>query len=436
MNINHFNTFPYGGAAAAAKRLHYEMLRKKMHSRFLYHQADRPFDEDATFHSVVFEKTAANHWLEPLAKRFEKSRQRRIYRAYDRHIAGRKPNLELFSMAELAAKTPLDWNQLQADIMHLHWTAFFIDYPSFFASIPDNTPIVWTLHDMNPMTGGCHYSGGCQQFKSGCGHCPQLTNPATEDLSATNFRLKQKSLRRKNIAVVTPSRWLGELAQQSSIWPDSTSFHVIRLGFELEKYQVISKDKARKQLGLDTDAVLIGFGAEDINNQRKGFQHLLPALEQLKTNRPVECMVFGSGKIPDGFPDMPTVHHFGYIDSADKQAQFYSACDLVVVPSQEDNQPQVGLEAMACGTPVIGFDAGGIGEYVLPERTGLLAHLGDVADLADKMAILVEQTEFRQQMGKQARQMMTEEFDIKNQTEKYLDLYHSLNQQSILQVAG
>ncbi len=436
MIVNHFNTFPYGGAAAAAKRLHHQMLRSNVDSRFLYHQADRPFDEDPSFQRVEFAKTESSHWINPLTKRFEKARQKKIYRAYDRHIAGREPNLELFSMAELVDPTPFDWTTYQADIMQLHWTAFFIDYPSFFGSLPDQVPVVWTLHDMNPLTGGCHYNGGCQQFKSGCGHCPQLVDPLATDLSATAFRAKQKALRKKNITVVTPSRWLGKLAQQSAIWPASTSFHVIKYGFDLEQFQVIDKLQARRQLGVDTDAVLIGFGAEDINNQRKGFQHLLPALEQLDTTNRVECMVFGSGSIPDGFPSLPPIHSFGYINSPEKQAQFYSACDLVVVPSEEDNQPQVGLEAMACGTPVVGFDAGGIREYVLPQVTGLLAEVANVADLSEKIAFLVDQTERRNQMASGARQMMLKEFEVATQTEKYLDLYRDLVLQPTLLAAS
>ncbi|MCH2178483.1 MAG: glycosyltransferase [Mariniblastus sp.] len=426
MNVNHFNTFPYGGAAAAAKRLHRQMLDQGTHSRFLYHQADRAFEQNSTYQKVAFLDDEPEGWLAPLTRRFEKSRQRKIHRGYDQHVAGRPSNLEVFSMAELPVKTRLDWPQYQTDIVHLHWMAFFIDYASFFASIPDAVPIVWTLHDMNPLTGGCHYSGSCHQYTKGCGHCPQLADPCFKDVSRQSFSVKQKALRSKKLTIVTPSKWLRDLAKQSPIWPQSTTFHVIRLGFELDQYQVVDKQHARQKLGLETDAVLVGFGAEDINNERKGFHHLLPALEQLAPNEAIECLVFGSGQIPVGSNQLPSIHHFGYIDSLEKQTLFYSACDIVVVPSREDNQPQIGLEAMACGTPVIGFDAGGIPEYVLPEVTGLLAELGNETDLANKIAWLAEQPMLRRTMGDQARKMMEAEFDIRTQTEKYLQLYTNL----------
>ncbi len=412
------------------------MLQNGVDSRFLYHQAERPFHDGPTFHQIEFPKRERSAWLEPVNRRLEKNRRKKIYRAYDRHLAGRDTNLELFSMAELVEPTPFDWQQHPADILQLHWVSFFIDYPSFFNSLPKQTPVVWTLHDMNPLTGGCHYHAGCQQFRSGCGHCPQLVDPQSNDLSAVAFRTKQKALSKQNMTVITPSRWLGDLAQQSAIWPESTRFHVIRYGLDLEQFKVLDKQQARQQLGLDTNAVLIGFGAEDINNRRKGFQHLLPALEQLKTKRSVECLVFGSGEIPDGFPALPPVHSFGYLDSLEKQVQFYSACDLVVVPSEEDNQPQVGLEAMACGTPVIGFDTGGIAEYVLPGETGQLAELGNVAELSHQIACLVDRAELRQQMGQNARRMMDDEFEVAAQTEKYLNVYRELIDQPALQAAG
>lgn len=416
--------------------MHQQMLQQGVDSRFLYHQAERPFNDGPTFHQIEFPERKKSVWLEPVSRRLEKNRRKKIYRAYDRHLAERDANLELFSMAELAEPTPFDWQRYRADILQLHWVSFFIDYPSFFNSLPSKTPIVWTLHDMNPLTGGCHYHGGCQQFRTGCGNCPQLVDPQPNDLSATAFRMKQKALGKQNMTVITPSRWLGDLAQQSDLWPKDTRFQVIRYGLDLEQFRVLDKQQARRELGLDTDAVLIGFGAEDINNRRKGFQHLLPALEQLKTDQATECLVFGSGQIPDDFTALPPVHSFGYLDSPEKQVQFYSACDLVVVPSEEDNQPQVGLEAMACGTPVVGFDTGGIAEYVLPGETGQLAKLGDVEQLSHQIARLVDEPALRLQMGRKARRMMDDEFEVTTQTRKYLDVYRELIDQPALQAAS
>ena len=98
----------------------------------------------------------------------------------------------------------------------------------------------------------------------------------------------------------------------------------------------------------------------------------------------------------------------------------------MVVPSREDNQPQVGLEAMACGTPVVGFNAGGIPEYVRDGATGLIADHGDEAHLADRLSCLVDNQDARLSMGQQARLMTEREFEISQQSQKYTEFYRVL----------
>jgi glycosyltransferase involved in cell wall biosynthesis len=178
-------------------------------------------------------------------------------------------------------------------------------------------------------------------------------------------------------------------------------------------------------LAIESDAVLVAFGADDLNSNRKGFHHLLSALKMMKTNCPVECLVFGGGEILDD-PDLPPIHHLGFIDSPERQRLAYSASDLVVVPSREDNQPQVGLEAMACGVPVIAFDAGGIPEYVRDGETGCLVELGDESSLAKKLSGLCDLESFRRRLGLSALKMVREEFELTKQTQAYRTLYQSI----------
>ena len=425
MIVTHFNTFPYGGAATAAKRLHRQLnaFGTDVASRFCYHRDEKGLELDPSFYRAEFDDAEPASFWAPIARRMEKNRKRRVHRQYDMYLAGHDSGGEVFSMAELPDRTRLKW--VDTDILHLHWVSFFIDYPSFFASIPDGVPIVWTLHDMNAFTGGCHYSSGCTRFKSGCGSCGQIRNPGDSDLSRHTFKSKQKALRNKDIHVVTPSRWMGDLAQQSPIWPENTSFHVINLGFNLQQFEPVKKAKARSSLGIDQGPVLVAFGAEDIRNRRKGFHHLLASLKRLDEKQNVECLVFGSGEIePD--PDLPKIHRLGYINSTEKQKLVYSAADIVVVPSREDNQPQIGLEAMACGTPVVAFDAGGIAEYVRHGVTGHLAELGNEQDLAKKISALVADPQARIALGNRARLVMEHEFELQTQSARYLELYESI----------
>lgn len=424
MKIAQFNTFPYGGAATAAKRLHEQLIHRNVESVFYYHLNDKLVQLDDSFHCVEFRKPRSGIFG-AIDRRFARRREKTVHRLYDEHVAGRQSGLETFSMADLPQSTRLDWPAIGADVVHLHWMSFFADYDSFFKSIPDSVPLVWTLHDMNAFTGGCHYSGGCERFSAGCGSCPQVENKHPDDVSDFSFRTKRKALKGKSIHVITPSQWLGDLARQSEIWPAGTTFDTIHYGLDLDLFQSVSKQQARSELGIVSDNTLIAFGAEDITCQRKGVQHLLPALKQLEDKRAVECLMFGSGNL-EVSDELPILHQLGYVDSLKRQSLIYSAADIVVVPSLEDNQPQVGLEALACGTPVVGFNAGGIPEYVRAGKTGLLAEVGDSSDLSKQIGWLVSHVDERQEMGARGRKMMEQEFEKNAQSQKQVDFYKQI----------
>lgn len=279
---------------------------------------------------------------------------------------------------------------------------------------------------MNPFSGGCHYSGGCDRFTSGCGSCPQVSNPTPNDVSKYTFDVKKRTLRSRQIHVVTPSRWLGDLAQQSPLWPKGTSFSVIPYGLELDEYVPHSKQLSRTQLGLSSDSFVLAFGAEDIANQRKGMHLLIKALQDLPPSNHWEAIVFGGGQLPTGLPAWLKTRQTGYLTSAQEKAQVYSAADVFVMPSLEDNQPQTGMEAMACGTPVIAFDAGGIPEYVRHLETGLLAKRGASEELGRQLLQLEGQPELSESLGKASRDVMEREYALRYQAERYMDLYREI----------
>lgn len=433
MKVNHFNTYPHGGAANAAHRIHNGLLEQGIDSNFLYRINDQPqLNRQQTRRLEFSSVTNGSKLFAPIHNKLEKRRRRQIHRLYDTHLAERQQNVhEVFSMARLPELTRLDWNKNASDVVHLHWMAFMIDYPTFFQSVPDSVPIVWTLHDMSPFTGGCHYSSHCEKFKSGCGNCPQVVASNTRDVSVDSFFAKKKALKNKSIHVVAPSRWLIELAQQSPVWPSSTQFSVIHYGLDLKSFRPLPKTAARISLGINQKSVVIGFGADDLSNRRKGFPQLVEALHRVADNldpqqRPIELAVFGRGNIPEDLARKFRVNSFGFVEDTEKLVEIYSACDFVVVPSLEDNQPQVGLESMACGRPVVGFDAGGIPEYVDHNETGLLVPARDTDGLADAILDLASREHHYTSMGKSAREKVEHEFEMKQQTQRYIELYREL----------
>lgn len=434
MKVNHFNTYPHGGAANAAFRIHSGLLKQKVDSKFLYRINDkeepaRPHTRQIRFSEVGVGQSKI---LAPIRKKLEKRRRRQIHRLYDTHLANRQQNEhEVFSMARLPESTTLNWNLDSSDIVHLHWLAFMVDHSSFFQSIPNETPIVWTLHDMAAFTGGCHYSSQCERFRVGCGNCPQVVSPSTKDVSADSIIAKKKSLRHKSIHVVAPSRWLIELAKQSPVWPNNTQFSVIHYGLDLKRFRPKDQLASRRALEIKQDVILVGFGADDLSNHRKGFSHLMEALHIASEHRapnqpPIELAVFGNGTVPETLARKYKVHSFGFVEDTESLVEIYSACDFVVVPSLEDNQPQVGLESMACGRAVVGFDAGGIPEYVNHDETGLLVEARDNQGLAESILRLAADPEKFGQMGRNSRHKIEQEFEMERQSQRYVELYQGL----------
>jgi len=423
MRIGHFNTYPHGGAFIAAARFHEELLDQGLESSFFFRHSQRPAPSHPSYQELAFSGPSRWQKMNPWHKESEHLRRRRVHDLFDLHLSARPVPGDNFTMAEQAEPTRLNWSDLNLNVVHLHWIAHLADYPSFFQSIPRGTPVFWTLHDMFPLTGGCHYSAGCNRFKSGCGNCPLVVNCNPEDVSAESFEAKRKALRNHRMHVIAPSQWLLSLAQSSPLWPDNTEFTLVRYGLDLQQFKPHAKAAARSALGMDCKGMLVGFGADNIADERKGMLDLLHALDRLPSGLGVEAITFGSGKLSRIPKGIKRLHELGFIAEPERQALIYSACDFVIVPSREDNQPSVGLESLACGTPVIGTRAGGIPEYVQEGITGLLADVGDQIGLAERIAWLAANPEARQVMGQRGRLMMQREFEITRQTGIYRQLY-------------
>ncbi len=421
--VNHYCTYPHGGAATAALRLHRTLLHQRQDSKFFYLLSERGQPRDLECYPLTLADTSASYRIPGVSNYLAKRQLRQTYRLYNEHLADRPSHLESFSMAKLPHATYLDWDKQSSNIVHLHWIAHLADYPTFFQSIPESTPIVWTLHDMNPLTGGCHFSGGCERFTGRCGNCPQVNQPHADDVSRASWLVKQQSLRRRNLHVVAPSRWLLNLAQRSPIWPQSTVFSWIPYGLDLHGFAPHEQRIAQRNLNLDPAKTTIGFVADDIANPRKGMSWLWQGLMQRQTNQPVQLVTMGAGRLPSQPPPMASVHPLGFVDSVEKQSEAFSACDFVIVPSLEDNLPQVAMEAMACGTPVVGFDVGGLPELIEDRIDGLLVSRGNGEQLAAAFDWLIANPDSCRHMGRRARLKMERNYAQELQAERYSEIY-------------
>ena len=416
LRIAHFNTYLGGGAAVAARRLHGSLVAAGVESRF-YHYSGRSPDPTYQALGPVPGRGVASYLANQVVLQFNQR--------WDRiRLHGQPEWVELFTFPRSSCR--LRWSDLPVapDVVHLHWIAGFLDLPTWFASIPRDVPVIWTMHDMNPVTGGCHYAGICRGFERDCGNCPQLARPGNDDFSRRNLDLKCDLLASRNVHLVADSVWLEREARASRAFGNVCSTRTIHYGLDHRVFRPRGRRESRDALGIAHDTFVIAFGAESVSNRRKGLVELLAALRKIDSPN-VMLLTFGRDRLPDGASGLQTMQ-VGLVASEDRLANVYSAADLFVLPSLEEAFGQTALEAMACGTPVVGFDVGGVPDMVTPMQTGLLAEPGNAIDLADKIGFMISHPEEARRMGAAARQRVEHRFTLQHQAQAYIELYTDL----------
>ena len=308
------------------------------------------------------------------------------------------------------------------DVVHLHWIgAGFISISSLSRI---RKPIIWTLHDSWPFTGGCHLPYECRNYLIECGKCPELNSVKEKDLSRCLNKRKQKTYRKiRNITFVSPSRWLADAAAKSSLLKNQRIV-VIPNGLDTNVFLPKGKPASRALLNISSGSKMILFGAvNSTTDKNKGFQELLDAIGMVK-HKPVELMVFGA----DGNELVESLgiktHFLGRITDETKMAALYSAADVTVVPSRSENLSNVIMESLACGTPVVAFRIGGNSDMVEHQQNGYLAEPYKTEDLAMGLDWVLQHPE-PEILSANARKKIGSEFEIGLCARRYTELYTS-----------
>jgi len=314
-------------------------------------------------------------------------------------------------------------NSISPDIVHLHWICDGMLRIEELKRI--NKPIIWTLHDMWSFTGGCHYNDGCERFQQVCGNCPQLNRSGKNDLSRSVLRRKKKAWSKLDITIVTPSEWLAESAKKSSLFK-GCRIEVIHNGLNLNLFKPINKTTARKIWNLPISKKLILFGAMSATgDHRKGFDLLYGGLKQLSAqwSNGAELIVFGSSE-PENPPDFGLpVHYLGQLHDDVSIAILYAAADVMVTPSRQDNLPNTVVESLACGTPAVAFDIGGMPDMIEHKINGYLAKPFDTSDLGAGIDWVLSDDKRHRDLCIKARDKAVNCFDIKKIAKQYAELY-------------
>lgn len=413
MKVLHLSTFDIrGGAARGAYWLHQALERRGVDSRML---VGRKYSSDP----AVSEPSSRLHRLtNALSGRLDTlplSRYRKTRESY-------------WTLGWLPDRIEEAVAALKPEIVHVHWTG------GGFMSVGSlrhlRCPVVWTLRDMWAFTGGCHYTAGCERYATACGRCPQLRSSDEKDLSRWMWHHKQQAWRGVDLWLVPISSWLSDCLHHSGMFDDMPPVEVIPNGVDTGAFRPCDQAFSKLAWDLPADRRHILFGAVDATDDvRKGFHHMIEAVRILAErgwSDHAELVVFG-GEAPSDLFDLGLpIRSVGRVDDDDALAHLYSACDVMVVPSEQEAFGKTLVEAMACGTPVVAFARGGPTDIVEHRRTGFLAEPSNVEDLANGIAWCLEDRARNAELGRQARHRAKCDFEIDIVAGRYESLYQQI----------
>ena len=276
-----------------------------------------------------------------------------------------------------------------ADYIYIHWAlGGFLNLNNMAQLAQLGKPILFFMHDMWAITGGCHHSFSCEKYKSGCYNCQIFPENRNQDLSYRQFNDKLALYSKyNNLFYISPSKWLYNCARESALIKNKQVYHIPNI-LDEKLFKPFGKKIAKEILNIEADKTVIAFGAIAINSPYKGLSFLKKALQILAKDKNFDddilIVIFGSGYNTDIAGDIPFKTIFmGHLSDQYSAVVTYNAADIFVSPSLADNLPTTILESLNCGTPVVAFDVGGIPDMIEHKANGYLAKYKDAEDLAE-----------------------------------------------------
>jgi glycosyltransferase involved in cell wall biosynthesis len=396
-----------GGAARAAYRLHRGLLSIDVASYMLVQTQD---SRDQTI-------IGPSNDLEKILSKLRPRVDQLPLRLYPNRL--RLPYSVQWTPSRIHSRI----RELDPDIVNLHWTCEGFLSIGIIGQL--DRPAIWTLHDMWPFTGGCHYDLGCDRYTQACGSCPQLCSQRKHDLSHWVWHHKTRAWQDTAITIVAVSQWLADCVRSSSLFKDRP-IHVIPNGLNTGIFKPVDKKVARTLLNLPLDKPLILLGGMG-NRQIKGLDLLPQVFLALNTSGwdTAEIVTFGTCQVEENDFQSP-VHHLGFLHDDVSLVLAYAAVNVTVVPSVQEAFGQISSESLACGTPVVAFKTTGLEDIVDHQQNGYLAEPFQAKDLVRGITWILENKERYRELCRNARRKAVREFAQERQAERYVTLYREL----------
>ena len=396
-----------GGAYRASHNIHHALLQAGIDSSF-YHYG----------HLATEFYRNIQHSLDRFALRFYPERK--------------KPDFFSPAISGINIRKESAFNE--TDIINLHWTTGgFLSLKSIEWIMSLGKPVVWTLHDFWPVSGGCHLNRGCLKFKEQCGSCPVLGSKKENDLSRKIWEKKNRIYYNADLHWVTVSDWFLSQAKQSSLLKNA-DIHKIFNAIDTDLFIPADMLSVRRELNLPSDPFIIlcgGFGITKDPN--KGFNDLISALHLLKEKHhipddKISIVVFGNALDSELKGSAYPVYNAGLIQDDTKLAKYYAAADVFVCTSMQETGPTTILESMSCGTPVISYNVGIVPEIVKNDENGFLCSKSEPEEMANGiLSFFNMEKEKRSQFGISARNMIASNCSFEITGRKYLELFLKIN---------
>ena len=344
----------------------------------------------------------------------------------DFFLVRRRLKAPLFSLVRTGGALRLG-SLYQGDdvIHHLHWTPGVLDHKTLVELKRLDAAVVWTLHDMWPLTGGCHHSLSCENFMSDCRSCPQVRAIARRSVA--------KSLQRKvatfdnwpRLRVVAPSNWIATQARRSAALRN-VPIEVIPNPVHDVFFAQIGTRASRIEFGIPSDAFVFGLAAANPRDPVKGITRalrLLDAVHEYARDRDIVVLLIGGGLMPSESHRVPVVQ-CGHVTSREQMASMFGLMDVFVSLSEVDTAPLVVAEALASGIPLICSAVGGLPEYVDSGRNGF--SIVDDETFLEAAKSFIENDDQRRRMAQNARKFAEQQFQSSHVAAAYMSLYQSL----------
>ena len=354
---------------------------------------------------------------------------------WERVIIWKENHFKKYNLFEIdIANTGTDITNLpefkEADVIHLHWiNQGMLSLKDIHRIVESGKPIVWTMHDMWPFTGICHYAGECEKYMSQCQNCPTLYKGHKKDLSYRTFLKKEKVMKESRIGFVACSQWLESMAKKSRLLQNHFVTNIPN-AINTNLFKPRNKQQAREKLQLPLEQKLLLFGSMKTTDKRKGIDYLVEACKILIQEKPGFCKNLGVvilGQQSDLYQNIFPfpIHSMNYVNNEKDLVDIYNAVDLYVTPSLQDNLPNTIMEAMACGIPCVGFNIGGIPEMIDHLHNGYVAEYKSAEDFANGIHWALSESEY-QLLSEEARRKVTSSYSENAIAKKYIGVYNKI----------